>query len=95
MGAGVWPSNLPKHENSSGTYFHGGGLYDNGLSLGLGLWGGSGNALPDLGSGTGAPPGIFVTSTGRVGINKSSPSHALDAVGNLNCSGNIVGVSIH
>jgi hypothetical protein len=75
-----------------GSYFYGLGLVDNSVA-GLGLWGGTGNALPEQGTGSGVLPHMLVTTAGRVGIGDQNPAQALCVTGNCVVSGSITGAT--
>ena len=85
------------YENSTnGTYFYGMGIFEGvtGFSNGIGLWGGSGNALPDqYGNTGGVLPHMLVANNGNVGMNTSNPTEKLHVVGNILCSGSITATS--
>ena len=73
--------------------FYGVGICVNANTAGLGLWGGTLNALPEQGTGSGRLPDILVTPTGLVGINQQNPSEMLHVTGNILCSGSITGAT--
>ena len=74
-----------------GKYFYGLGIIVNANTAGLGLWGGTDNALPEQATGSGRLPHMLVTPAGRVGINNQNPSEMVHIGGNLLASGTISG----
>ena len=98
LGTGTGASQrIACYENhSNGTYFYGIGIFEGvtGFSNGIGLWGGSGNALPEqYGNTGGVLPHMLVANNGNVGMNTSNPTEKLHVVGNILCSGSITATS--
>jgi hypothetical protein len=75
-----------------GSYFYGMALFT-APAVGLGIWGGSGAVLPDQTGAGGTAPHMLITTAGNVGIGITNPGRRLHIVGNLLCTGNIVGAS--
>jgi len=72
-----------------GRYYYGIGLIENANTAGLGLWGGTLNALPEQATGTGRLPDILITPLGRVGIGDQNPAQALCVQGSCTISGSL------
>ena len=75
-----------------GSYFYGMALCTAPV-VGLGIWGGSGSVLPGQTGSGGTAPHMLLNTLGNLGVGTVSPGQRLDVVGNINCSGNIVGAS--
>jgi len=84
------------YEDSLSTHHHwyGTALYSSATGAGLGLWGSSGYAVIDQGSGVGTPPPLFIKNGGNIGINQISPTERLHVGGNIRCSGSLTASSL-
>jgi hypothetical protein len=76
-----------------GSYFYGLALFVNSHVAGLAFWGGSGAAVPEQATGSGALPHMVITAAGRVGIAHQNPSEVLHVTGNILATGSITGAS--
>ena len=72
-------------------FFYGLALVVNANTAGTAIWGGSGGALPEQGTGSGTLPHLLVTTLGRVGIGDQNPAQALCVTGDCVVSGSITG----
>ena len=62
-------------------------------TVGTALWGGTGAALPDQGSGTGTAPHLFIKNNGLVGVNTTAPAYTLDVTGDIRATGTVYGAT--
>ena len=84
----------PGQALTAGHYFYGVGLFEGqsqGLGVGLGMWGGSGLALPDQFGTGGQLPHALITFGGNMGIGNVNPSERLTVAGNILATGTITG----
>lgn len=73
-------------EAFKGKYFYGMGLCDRFGMYGLGLWGGTGSALPGNGNDSTVMPHMMVNSFGYVGIGTMTPGTRLSVSGQISAS---------
>jgi hypothetical protein len=74
----IYEDNLTTHH-----HWYGMALYVSGGVVGMGLWGSSGVAVIDQGSGTGTLPHMMIKNGGNVGINQTNPQYTLDVTGDI------------
>lgn len=73
-------------EAYKGKYFYGLGLSDRFGMYGLGLWGGTGNALPGNGNDSTVAPHVMISSFGYVGIGTMTPDTRLSVSGKVSAA---------